>query len=116
MDGYNGTVFAYGQTGSGKTFTMVGPNDDNNAKLQGIIPRAFKHIFDEIESKKNDISDDTSSDFLVRCSFIEIYNDLIKDLLNRKSSSNLNDFDSSSLELREHPEKGVYIKFKLYGC
>lgn len=108
MDGYNGTIFAYGQTGTGKTYTMVGINHDQ--EKQGIIPRAFKHIFNEITKKQNDASDDTSSDFLVRCSFIEIYNDAIKDLLNNKSASNLKDIDERSLELREHPEKGVYIK------
>ncbi|KAL8272471.1 hypothetical protein Esti_003594 [Eimeria stiedai] len=44
-EGYNGTVFAYGQTGTGKTFTMIGEGDE----LQGIIPRAFEHIFSIID-------------------------------------------------------------------
>eukprot|EP00484_Ammonia_sp_Unknown_P007721 CAMPEP_0197075110 /NCGR_PEP_ID=MMETSP1384-20130603/211443_1 /TAXON_ID=29189 /ORGANISM="Ammonia sp." /LENGTH=733 /DNA_ID=CAMNT_0042513953 /DNA_START=18 /DNA_END=2219 /DNA_ORIENTATION=- len=94
LDGYNGTIFAYGQTGTGKTYTMVGFNDDGSK--QGIIPRAFRHIFDAIHSDT-----DNCNNFLVRCSFIEIYNDMIKDLLNA---------DERSLELREHPEKGVYVK------
>mmetsp|Transcript_21796 Transcript_21796/g.35012 ORF Transcript_21796/g.35012 Transcript_21796/m.35012 type:complete len:733 (+) Transcript_21796:210-2408(+) len=97
MDGYNGTIFAYGQTGTGKTHTMVGSaannNNDNDTSV-GIIPRAFKQIFDEMDT-----------DFLVRCSFIEIYNDCINDLLTQSKDS---------LELREHPEKGVFVKDLCY--
>eukprot|EP01084_Bolivina_argentea_P155920 271697_1 len=75
MDGYNGTIFAYGQTGTGKTYTMVGIHNDEIRK--GIIPRTFKHIF-----RKCEINNKKSENILVRCSFIEIYNDSIKDLLN----------------------------------
>eukprot|EP01084_Bolivina_argentea_P181327 313180_1 len=94
LSGYNGTIFAYGQTGTGKTYTMVGiPKDET---MKGIIPRAFNHIFNKIGERNED-------SFLIRCSFIEIYNDSIKDLLSTH-------FDDTSLELREHPEKGVYVK------
>ena len=94
MEGYNGTIFAYGQTGCGKSFTMMGVPSD--PKLSGIIPRAFNQVFDAIRAntveKKN---------FLVQGSYIEIYNEEVRDLL----SSN----HTARLELKEHPEKGVYV-------
>lgn len=66
LDGYNGTVFAYGQTGCGKSYTMMGVDDppENN----GIIPRAFGHIFDHIAVN-------TSVKYLVQASYLEIYNE-----------------------------------------
>ena len=65
LQGYNGTVFAYGQTGSGKTHTMMG--DLKNEQEKGIIPRCFESI---LESAKGD----KSKDFLIMCSYIELYN------------------------------------------
>lgn len=87
--GYNGTVFAYGQTGCGKSFTMVGIEEQ-----LGIIPRAFDHIFDYI-AVTND------SKFLVHSSYLEIYNEEVRDLLGKDVKK--------KLELKEHPEKGVYV-------
>jgi kinesin family protein 3/17 len=72
MQGYNGTIFAYGQTGTGKTFTISGVPKDT--KLRGIMPRSFEAIFNAIEC-------DPSSEYLVRASYLEIYNEEIKDLL-----------------------------------
>ena len=66
LEGYNGTVFAYGQTGCGKSFSMMGVTDPPGNK--GIIPRAFEHIFDQIA-----VSDRVK--FLVRASYLEIYNE-----------------------------------------
>ena len=66
LEGYNGTVFAYGQTGCGKSFSMMGVTDPLENK--GIIPRAFEHIFDEIA-----VSGGVK--FLVRASYLEIYNE-----------------------------------------
>ncbi len=66
LDGYNGTVFAYGQTGCGKSFTMMGV--ENPVENRGVIPRAFGHIFDEVALK-------TSVKYLVRASYLEIYNE-----------------------------------------
>eukprot|EP00747_Dinoflagellata_sp_TGD_P195694 gnl/TRDRNA2_/TRDRNA2_64763_c0_seq1.p1 gnl/TRDRNA2_/TRDRNA2_64763_c0~~gnl/TRDRNA2_/TRDRNA2_64763_c0_seq1.p1 ORF type:complete len:789 (-),score=206.40 gnl/TRDRNA2_/TRDRNA2_64763_c0_seq1:292-2658(-) len=93
MDGYNGTIFAYGQTGTGKTFTMVGVEGDEN--LRGLIPRSFEHIFRNIT---------TSPDkrFLVRASFLEIYNEEIRDLLSKNPKTRL--------ELKDHPDSGVFVK------
>ena len=80
MDGYNGTIFAYGQTGTGKTYTMEGI--DNNTD-KGIIPRAIDWIFDNIKNY-------TNQQFLVRCSFVEIYNEEVRDLLSRNTKAKLN--------------------------
>lgn len=75
MEGYNGTIFAYGQTGTGKTFTMEGKDDP--PKLKGIIPRTFDHIFSRIaEMGKN-------KQFMVCVSFLELYNEEIRDLLSK---------------------------------
>uniref|UniRef100_A0A667WND6 Kinesin motor domain-containing protein n=1 Tax=Myripristis murdjan TaxID=586833 RepID=A0A667WND6_9TELE len=70
-EGYNGTIFAYGQTGSGKSFTMQGVSEP--ATQKGVIPRAFEHIFESIQVE--------NTKFLVRASYLEIYNEEIRDLL-----------------------------------
>lgn len=93
MEGYNGTVFAYGQTGTGKTFSMKGI--DEPPELRGIIPNSFQHVFDAIDASED-------ADFLVRASFLEIYNEEIRDLLGKNSQSRL--------EVKESVETGVYVK------
>ena len=97
FQGYNGTIFAYGQTGCGKTFTMMGIVD--NPDLKGIIPNAFSHIFGFIKTEGE------SKKFLVRCSFVEIYNEEVRDLLVTKSTK---------LDIREDPKKGVFVKDLTY--
>ncbi|XP_051493331.1 kinesin-like protein KIF17 isoform X2 [Apus apus] len=92
-EGYNGTIFAYGQTGSGKSFTMQGIMEPPTQK--GIIPRAFEHIFESVQCAEN-------AKFLLRASYLEIYNEDIRDLLGADTKQ--------KLELKEHPEKGVYVK------
>ena len=82
LEGYNGTIFAYGQTGTGKTFTMEGVNEP--AELRGVIPRAFNQIFDAIGTRGGE-----STEFLVRASYLEIYNEDIRDLLNKNVSNRL---------------------------
>nr|CAD2126002.1 unnamed protein product [Meloidogyne enterolobii] len=72
IEGYNGTVFAYGQTGSGKTYSMQG--DPQVPVQRGIIPRAFEHIFESIATTEH-------TKFLVHVSYLEIYNEEIRDLL-----------------------------------
>jgi len=73
-DGYNATVFAYGQTGSGKTFTMLGSKDEGDDETLGVIPRAVAEVFDFIAS-------DLEREYLLRVSYLEIYNEALKDLL-----------------------------------
>uniref|UniRef100_A0A4W3I922 Kinesin-like protein n=1 Tax=Callorhinchus milii TaxID=7868 RepID=A0A4W3I922_CALMI len=102
MNGYNGTIFAYGQTGSGKTFTMLGPSDDSDNfthNLRGVIPRSFEYLFYLISREKEKAGD--GKDFLCKCSFIEIYNEQIYDLL---------DPASSGLFLRENIKTGVFVE------
>jgi hypothetical protein len=94
LSGYNGTIFAYGQTGCGKTFTMQG--EESPPELRGIIPRSFDHIFENVEA-----SSDTS-EFLVRASYCEIYNENVRDLLSSDTKK--------ALQLKQHPDKGVYVK------
>ncbi|CAL8286814.1 unnamed protein product [Lota lota] len=98
MNGYNGTIFAYGQTGSGKTFTMLGPSDSDNFtdELRGVIPRSFEYLFFLINREG-----ERSKSFLCKCSFIEIYNEQIYDLL---------DSASATLFLRENIKKGVFVE------
>jgi len=95
LEGYNGTIFAYGQTGTGKTFTMEGVN--HNEELKGIIPRAFAQIFEMIETQGG-----SGKEFLVRASYLEIYNEEIRDLLSKNASNRL--------ELKENPDSGVYVR------
>ncbi|KAI9363505.1 P-loop containing nucleoside triphosphate hydrolase protein [Zopfochytrium polystomum] len=93
LSGYNGTVFAYGQTGTGKTFSMEGVRDVPS--LRGIIPNAFDHIFTHIQHSS------ASTQYLVRATYLEIYNEDIRDLLSPKSGK---------LELKERADTGVYVK------
>ncbi|XP_072168995.1 uncharacterized protein [Diadema setosum] len=69
MDGYDGTIFAYGQTASGKTYTMQGNN-----MCPGIIPSTVQEIFDTIENTPD-------REFLLRVSYLELYNESLTDLL-----------------------------------
>jgi centromeric protein E len=82
VEGVNATVFAYGQTSTGKTHTMFGSNSE-----PGIMPLAIEHIFDYIRNDKK-------REYLLRASYIEIYNENIKDLL-----SNNND----NLKIHQNP-------------
>ncbi|NXI91567.1 KIF17 protein, partial [Psophia crepitans] len=79
-EGCNGTIFAYGQTGSGKSFPTRGAVDPSPHK--GTIPRAFEHIFESIQCAEN-------PKFLVRASYLEIYNEDIRDLLGANTKQKL---------------------------
>ncbi|CAL1294919.1 unnamed protein product [Larinioides sclopetarius] len=94
LEGYNGTIFAYGQTGTGKTFTMEGNRDI--AEQKGIIPNSFAHIFGHIAKAEGD------KRFLVRATYLEIYNEEVRDLLGKDQSV--------CLEVKERPDIGVYVK------
>lgn len=91
--GFNGTIFAYGQTGTGKTYTMEGVRDDEERR--GVIPNSFEHIFTHISRSQN-------QQYLVRASYLEIYQEEIRDLLQKDPSKRF--------ELRERPDTGVYVK------
>ncbi|XP_076471036.1 kinesin-like protein KIF3B isoform X2 [Babylonia areolata] len=93
LQGFNGTIFAYGQTGTGKTFTMQGVK--SSPELMGVIPRSFDHVFNHISRSEN-------QQYLVRASYLEIYQEEIRDLLSKDQSKRL--------ELKERPDTGVYVK------
>ncbi|CAD5218602.1 unnamed protein product [Bursaphelenchus okinawaensis] len=93
LNGFNGTIFAYGQTGTGKTFTMEGVESD--PALRGVIPNAIDHIFQHIAQSSN-------QEYLVRASYLEIYQEEIRDLMSKDSKKRL--------ELKERPDTGVYVK------
>ncbi|XP_071851359.1 kinesin-II 95 kDa subunit-like [Apostichopus japonicus] len=93
LNGFNGTIFAYGQTGTGKTYTMEGVRSDENQR--GVIPNSFEHIFTHIARTQN-------QQFLVRASYLEIYQEEVRDLLAKDQSKRL--------ELKERPDTGVYVK------
>ncbi|KAH7373367.1 hypothetical protein KP509_17G051700 [Ceratopteris richardii] len=79
--GYNATVLAYGQTGSGKTHTMGSANSNLLQEHElGILPRVIHHLYKSIEEHKK-------AEFLVKCSFVEIHNEEIKDLLHPETPS-----------------------------
>ncbi|KAI9164650.1 hypothetical protein H9P43_008509 [Blastocladiella emersonii ATCC 22665] len=94
--GYNVCLFAYGQTGSGKTYTMMGRQGDGNA---GIIPRASAYLFDEIARRS---AADPNVSFNVELSYLEIYCEKVKDLLNP--------LNKAKLRVREHPILGPYVE------
>ena len=92
FEGFNCTIFAYGQTGCGKTHTMMGNVD--SADDMGIIPRTFAHCRSIICAEMN-------KRFLLKASYLEIYNECIYDLLSDKKVK---------LDLKEDGKKGVYVK------
>lgn len=90
MKGMNCTVFAYGQTGTGKTFTMTGNEhivNDTFAHDAGIIPRVLFRIFNALESR--------GDDFGINCSFIELYNEELRDLLDPGDGKKVRIYDDS---------------------
>ncbi|XP_043946285.1 kinesin-like protein KIF3B [Protopterus annectens] len=93
LQGFNGTIFAYGQTGTGKTYTMEGVRNDPDRR--GVIPNSFEHVFTHISRSQN-------QQYLVRASYLEIYQEEIRDLLSKDQSKRL--------ELKERPDTGVYVK------
>ncbi|RKP00714.1 hypothetical protein CXG81DRAFT_7471, partial [Caulochytrium protostelioides] len=87
-DGINGTIFCYGQTGSGKTYTMSGTHEE-----PGVIVLSIKQLFETVGRRSD-------REFLLRMSYIEIYNEVIKDLLN---PSNRN------LKIHETPDRDIFV-------
>ncbi|KAF2212575.1 hypothetical protein CERZMDRAFT_58849 [Cercospora zeae-maydis SCOH1-5] len=92
MEGYHGTVFAYGMTGTGKTFSMQG-----TATQPGVIPLAITDIFSYIR-------ENPSREFLLRVSYLEIYNEKIYDLLSQTAAGQIQE----EIKLREDSRRGVY--------
>ena len=91
LKGINISIFAYGQTSTGKTFTMKGESKSND----GLIPLCIKEIFNSLNSAESNI---TKS--LVKVSYTEIYNETVNDLI---------DTNKKNLEIRESPNKGIFV-------
>ncbi|KAM1255888.1 hypothetical protein ACFX1Q_030096 [Malus domestica] len=103
MIGYNSCMFAYGQTGSGKTHTMLGDIEGGTGRHSvncGMTPRVFGYLFSRIQKEK-EAGRDEKLKFICKCSFLEIYNEQILDLL---------DPSSNNLQIREDIKKGVYVE------
>ena len=136
LEGYHGCLIAYGQTGAGKTFTMQGPGDPdesssgelasgegtdgagavNDPEAQGLIPRVLQRIFQRVTDETNGtlIDADTPEDkkpcdvqFVVKCSYLEIYNETVADLLAPAGTTNA---ERNAPVIREHDKKGIFVE------
>uniref|UniRef100_A0A8C6M3W6 plus-end-directed kinesin ATPase n=1 Tax=Nothobranchius furzeri TaxID=105023 RepID=A0A8C6M3W6_NOTFU len=95
FEGYNVCIFAYGQTGAGKSYTMMGRQEQDQ---QGIIPLLCEDLFTKINGSNND----NNMSYSVEVSYMEIYCERVRDLLNPKNKGNL--------RVREHPLLGPYVE------
>ncbi|KAM0948242.1 putative plus-end-directed kinesin ATPase [Dioscorea sansibarensis] len=106
LEGYNCTVFAYGQTGTGKTYTMEGEMKFKGGDFSGdagVIPRAVRHIFDALESQK--------SDYSMKVTFLELYNEEITDLLvSEEHTRTMDDKQRRPISLMEDGKGGAIIR------
>jgi kinesin family protein 1 len=93
FQGYNNCIFAYGQTGSGKSYSMMGYGQE-----YGIIPKICQDMFERIK----EVQADKNSSCTVEVSYLEIYNEKVRDLLNPSNKGNL--------RVREHPSTGPYVE------
>jgi len=84
LDGYKVCIFAYGQTGSGKTYTMEGPSLNRNDDRRGMIPRSVEKIFEHKDTLKA-----KGWDYQCKASYLEIYNETIRDLLRQPSQGGM---------------------------
>ncbi|XP_053706345.1 kinesin-like protein KIF1B isoform X16 [Synchiropus splendidus] len=95
FEGYNVCIFAYGQTGAGKSYTMMGKQEEGQ---EGIIPMLCEDLFEKI----NESSNNEELSYSVEVSYMEIYCERVRDLLNPKNKGNL--------RVREHPLLGPYVE------
>ncbi|KAL8738477.1 MAG: hypothetical protein Q9181_000733 [Wetmoreana brouardii] len=93
FQGYNNCIFAYGQTGSGKSYSMMGYGEE-----AGVIPRICEDMFKRIV----ELQKDKNLTYTVEVSYLEIYNERVRDLLNPSTKGNL--------KVREHPSTGPYVE------
>ena len=100
-DGFHGCVFAYGQTGSGKSHTIFGGADE----MRGLLPRICENLFRCLQEE--------NSEYIVKLSYLEIYNEKLRDLLRPTKAS---EADLPVLEIRQHPKVGCWPTCFVYGC
>ena len=102
MEGYNSTIFAYGQTGTGKTYTMEGFTFNPLDEKRGMVPRVIEEIFKYIQNiekgDKNSINE--NDNYVIRASYLQIYNEYINDLLIP---------ERKNLNIREDKKKGIFV-------
>ncbi|KAM3140197.1 hypothetical protein pb186bvf_007750 [Paramecium bursaria] len=96
LQGFNATIMAYGQTGTGKTYTMEGFKYNCHDPQRGIVPRSIEEIFRFIGNSSNEMTT-----FMVRASYLQIYNEVISDLLRS---------DRQNLHIREDKKRGVFVE------
>ena len=132
LEGIHGCLIAYGQTGAGKTFTMQGPDADAvppedamddtpsadagagdatagdapDAESAGLIPRVLQHVFQRIESERAQNSEEGASvEFTVKCSYLEIYNETVADLLVEAGG-----VQGAQPNIREDAKRGMFVE------
>ena len=106
IKGFNTTIFAYGQTGSGKTHTLFGPEEEEfKGPSRGIVPRAIEDLFSKLRQRSRSKS-------TVYCSFLQIYNEELYDLLRDPSMQ-------YSLQIHEDESHDIYVdglsQFRIHG-
>ncbi|KAK4804375.1 hypothetical protein SAY86_004192 [Trapa natans] len=105
LAGYNTSILSYGQSGSGKTYTIWGPpssmvEEPSSSGDQGLVSRIFQTLFSEIE-KQEEACEGNQVNYQCRCSFLEIYNEKIGDLL---------DQTQRNLQIKDDPKNGLYVE------
>ena len=114
IGGFNCTIFAYGQTGTGKTYTMSGDMTDTLGMLSdaaGIIPRALYRLFNKLDAD--------GAEYSVKCSFIELYNEELRDLISIDETSKLKIYEDNGKKGHAatlvHGMEETYIKTAVAG-
>jgi kinesin family protein 15 len=113
VQGYNGTILCYGQTGSGKTHTMFGPDICSTSEMEssrykeqrGLVPRVLEYLWQHFEDAKTSIDTENTVVFTCKCSFYEIYQEKVFDLLDTSNTTQVN-----NLSIREDTKIGVYVE------
>lgn len=105
LAGVNTSLVCYGQSGTGKTYTMWGPlaamfDSRSNRADRGIVPRFFQHLFSQIQGKQ-ETSPEKQTSYQCRCSFLEVFNEQINDLL---------DPSQRNLQIRETTGNGIHVE------
>lgn len=107
LQGYNSSIIAYGQSRSGKTFTMLGDYNANVSRgEEGLIPRVMVQLFEQLHAKQ------ASSELVkwqVRCSFLELYRENVRDLLDA-TVLDATDRQDHTLRIREDSRRGTYVE------
>ncbi|CAM0906710.1 unnamed protein product [Alopecurus aequalis] len=105
LAGFNTSLVCYGQSGTGKTYSMWGPlaamfDSRSNRADRGVVPRFFQHLFSQIQGKQES-SPEKQTSYQCRCSFLEVFNEQINDLL---------DPSQRNLQIRETTGNGIHVE------